>query len=156
MEWSHDFCLSCDSQISQSEHGVYCSQSCRLADLERASASSVSSSSYASTSSQTGHGSGFFLPPALNFSSMSPKQPSSSPTARSSLHSHYSSAPQHYASERTPKLYSSPSRTSLSSEHSYNGQHEPTLLSTQVQNELREYAGSFDHIRDWKRKVTLV
>jgi endogenous inhibitor of DNA gyrase (YacG/DUF329 family) len=159
MEWAHDFCLSCDRQISQSDHGAYCSQSCRLADLERASASSGSPSSYSSSTSQSGHSSRFYLPPALNFSSISTRQPSStasSPTARSpiSLHPTYSTAPHSYG-ERGSQLYSSPSRSSLSSLNSY-GQQEPAVLSDKVKNELREYAGSFDHIRDWKRRMTVV
>jgi hypothetical protein len=155
MEWSHDFCLSCDRQISQSDHGAYCSQSCRLSDLEKASASSAPSS-YASSTSHGGHSSGFYLPPALNFSNIS-SQPSSSastPSARSptSLHPNYPAAPPSYGGK---SLYSSPSRSSLSSLNSY-GQPEPAALSDKVKNELREYAGSFDHIRDWKRRMTVV
>ncbi|KAI9794801.1 MAG: hypothetical protein M1816_002929 [Peltula sp. TS41687] len=34
MAWSHDFCLACDRQTTG---GVYCSQACRLAELEQAS-----------------------------------------------------------------------------------------------------------------------
>jgi endogenous inhibitor of DNA gyrase (YacG/DUF329 family) len=150
MEWSHDFCLSCDRQISQSDHGAYCSQSCRLADLERASASSTPSS-YASSTSNNGQGSGFYLPPALNFSTIS-SQSSSAATSPTSLHPAYSTAPQ-TCGGRT--LYSSPSRTSLSSLNNY-AQPEPPILSDKVKNELREYAGSFDHIRDWKRRMTVV
>jgi endogenous inhibitor of DNA gyrase (YacG/DUF329 family) len=142
MEWSHDFCLSCDRQISQSDHGAYCSQSCRLADLERASASSAPSS-YASSTSH-GHGSGFYLPPALNFSTISSQ---SSSAATSPIYS----TPPTYGGKT---LYSSPSRSSLSSLNSY-GEPAPPVLSDKVKNELREYAGSFDHIRDWKRRMTV-
>ncbi|KAI5857088.1 hypothetical protein BZA05DRAFT_165863 [Tricharina praecox] len=153
MDWSHEFCLSCDRQISQSDHGAYCSQSCRLADLERASAYSAPSS-YASTTSQTGSGSGFYLPPALNFSSSTHQSSAAySPSVRSptSLYPNYSTTQQ--SGERS--LYSSPSRSSLSSLHSH-GRSEPAALSDKVKNELREYAGSFDHIRDWKRRMTVV
>lgn len=150
MDWSHEFCLSCDRQISQSDHGAYCSQSCRLADLERASASSAPSS-YASTTSRTGNGSGFYLPPALNFASPSHHSAAAaySPSSRSPT---YPTATRQ-GSERG--LYSSPSRSSLSSLHSH-GRSEPAALSDKVKNELREYAGSFDHIRDWKRRMTVV
>jgi len=149
MDWSHEFCLSCDRQISQSDHGAYCSQSCRLADLERASASSAPSS-YASTTSRTGNGSGFYLPPALNFASSSHQSAAAySPSSRSPT---YPTTTQQ-GSERS--LYSSPSRSSLSSLHSH-GRSEPAALSDKVKNELREYAGSFDHIRDWKRRMTVV
>ncbi|KAI5778208.1 hypothetical protein EDC01DRAFT_365483 [Geopyxis carbonaria] len=162
MEWSHDFCLSCDRQISQSDHGAYCSQSCRLADLERASSSSSGSpspSAGASWNSQSGHGSGFYLPPALNFSSYANRQPASSPsspTARchmSSTHQ-YSTTSQSYG-ERSSQLYSSPSRTSLSSLQSCSQHSEPAALSDKIKNELRDYAGSFDHTRDWKRRMTV-
>lgn len=165
MDWSPDYCLSCDRQISQSGHGAYCSQSCRLADLERASSNSGSSSpTTAPTSSwqnsNMGTSAGFYLPPPLNFSAMSGRQSSSaasSPVSRSPLSStppnHYSTSP--YAS-RPSQLYTSPSRTSLSSLNSYNGQQEPAVLSDKVKSELRDYASSFDHVRDWKRRMTVV
>jgi len=153
MDWAHDYCLSCDRQISQSDHGPYCSQACRLADVERAAATSPTPS-YASSSSCTHSGqiSGFSLPPALNFTSHAPREPSSassSPTPRSPISAqHYSTTPPSY----NPQLYSS-SRSSVSSFGS--SQQEPLVLSDKVKNELREYAGSFDHVRDWKRKMTV-
>jgi len=166
MDWSHDFCLSCDRQISQSGHGAYCSQSCRLADLERASSSSGSPSPSvgASWAHSTGHPNGFYLPPALNFSSYSVRQPHSSspsPASRSPLSatapSHqYPTGSQSYSDRKPPQLYSSPSRSSLSSLQSYGQPQEPAALSDKVKNELRDYAGSFDHIRDWKRRMTVV
>ncbi|CCX34967.1 hypothetical protein FPQ18DRAFT_83878 [Pyronema domesticum] len=153
MEWSHDFCLSCDRQISSTDSGAYCSQSCRLADLEKASAT-ITPSSYSSTTSSSSHtSSGFYLPPALNFTNTSryPASPATSPTTRSPISMPSYSTPSSY--ERG-SLYSSPSRSSLSSLNSY-GQIEPAALSDKVKNELREYAGSFDHIRDWKRRMTV-
>lgn len=162
MEWSHDFCLSCDRQISQSEHGAYCSQSCRLADLERASSASGSPTTSGTTWTQGQQSSsGFYLPPALNFSSYSGRQStSSSPTSRSPI---MTNAPSHQYptisasyGDRNSRLYNSPSRSSLSSVHSYGQQQDAAALSDKVKNELREYAGSFDHVRDWKRRMTVV
>lgn len=156
MEWSHDFCLSCDRQISQSDHGAYCSQACRLADLERASTTSGSPSSYeSSTHSHYGQSSAFYLPPAFNFSSVPTGQtspPASSPS-RSPITMYSNPAPSY--GDRGSRLYSSPSRSSLSSLQNY-GHQEPAALSDKVKSELREYAGSFDHVRDWKRRMTVV
>ncbi|KAL7267233.1 hypothetical protein RUND412_010189 [Rhizina undulata] len=168
MDWSPDFCLSCDRQISQSGHGAYCSQSCRLADLERASCSSTSSSpqtaatSSSWASSNLGSGSGFYLPPPLNFAAISGRQPTPacSPTMRSPLSTTPPGASQHYPSSyssqngRTSQLYSSPSRSSLSSLQGLS-QPDPATLSAKVKNELRDYASSFDHVRDWKRRMTV-
>ncbi|KAA8892799.1 hypothetical protein FN846DRAFT_618741 [Sphaerosporella brunnea] len=151
MEWSHDFCLSCDRQISQSDHGAYCSQSCRLADLERASISSAPSSYASSTSSHRGQRPAFYLPPALNFAALASRS-SSAASSPTSLCPSYSTPPQTRGGKT---LYSSPSRSSLSSLNSH-GQPETPILSDKVKNELREYVGSFDHIRDWKRRMTVV
>jgi hypothetical protein len=181
MVWSLDFCLSCDRQISQSENGAYCSQSCHLADLERASTGPASPASYVSSSSAHSQttpppSAGFYLPPALSFTSsmsstrqFSSSSPYSAPALRSPISSHH---PHHHSftptaltsprsfDERKPKLYNSPSRSSLSSlnssGHSDTSSSSSTGMSEKVKNELREYAGSFDHIRDWKRRMTVV
>jgi len=174
MDWYPDYCLSCDREISQSGHGAYCSQSCRLADLERASCRSGSSSPQAGATSSSSpswsgptlpNSGGFYLPPPLNFSAMSGKQSSSSaassPAARSPLSSTLPPSSQYsppsYISNgnRAPGLYLSPSRSSLSSLQSSTTQ-EPAVLSDKVKSELRDYASSFDHVRDWKRRMTVV
>ena len=75
MEWTQDFCLSCDRQTS---NGAYCSQSCRLMDIERAGSDSptalmatapVSGTISTSTYSFAGlhAGTGFYLPPPIDF-----------------------------------------------------------------------------------------
>lgn len=70
LHWSLDFCLSCDRQIPD---GLYCSQACRLADLDKADVSEPATPSYSSWSSgYGGRGSfssspGFRLPPAFDF-----------------------------------------------------------------------------------------
>jgi len=165
MDWSHDFCLSCDRQIAE---GAYCSQACRLADLEKAGTSEPAtpmnfSSSASSTSSYTSSSPGFCLPPAVNFAAykittrLDP--PPTSPN--------YSVAPGSYSyqpassSATTACGYSSPpkrsltpssSRSSLSSVSSS----QPTQgLSIKAANELRGYVSSFDQVRDLKRRLTL-
>jgi hypothetical protein len=91
-QWSLDYCLTCDRQTSGE---AYCSQNCRLADLESSSVSSSSASSCptsptypfsflpaihdASTrdtaaatrasSSTPSASKGFYLPPAFDFAS---------------------------------------------------------------------------------------
>ncbi|KAF2142515.1 uncharacterized protein K452DRAFT_286932 [Aplosporella prunicola CBS 121167] len=142
-EWSHDFCLSCDKQIAE---GAYCSQACRLADLDKASSECFSSSmasSYASSNN-----SGFYLPPAVNFSAYKTKtdSPPTSPAAYSprQQQSYFSS---NDASKRT--LSPSSSRSSLSSVTT------PTQgLSAEAATQLRGYTQSFDQVRDMRRRKT--
>ncbi|KAF8421940.1 hypothetical protein EV426DRAFT_699427 [Tirmania nivea] len=174
LDWSPDFCLSCDRQSVNG--GAYCSQSCRLADLERASGGSSAASSPqtspTSWSTPTPQANGFYLPPALNFSAMSSRQASSaSSSPRGSISSStppslvYQSAQQptqtgytfaSYSQNRqSSTLYSSPSRTSLSSMQS-SSQQDSGYLSDKARNELRDYASSFDLVRDWKRRMTVV
>ncbi|KAF8459119.1 hypothetical protein BGX38DRAFT_1138648 [Terfezia claveryi] len=175
LDWSPDFCLSCDRQSVNGE--AYCSQSCRLADLERASGgSSAASSPHTSPTSwttPTPQGNGFYLPPALNFSTMSSRQASSaSSSPRGSISSSSTPPPavyqpvQHQTRSRytpancsqngqTSTLYPSPSRTSLSSMQS-TSQQDSGYLSDKARNELRDYASSFDLVRDWKRRMTIV
>lgn len=75
MDWTLDFCLSCDRQTS---NGAYCSQSCRLMDIERAGLNSptivmatapVSRTTPAFTypSAAPNVGSAFCLPPPVDF-----------------------------------------------------------------------------------------
>jgi len=175
LDWSPDFCLTCDRQSVSG--GAYCSQSCRLADLERASGGSSTTSSPQTSptlwTAPTPQGNGFYLPPALNFSALSTQQTSSSSSSpRGSISSSstppstdFSSAQQFtsnaYTSANYPQrgqsssLYHSPSRASLSSMQSMS-QQESGYLSDKARNELRDYASSFDLVRDWKRRMTVV
>jgi hypothetical protein len=169
MDWSPDFCLSCDRQTSG---GAYCSQSCRLADLERASNGSSPSSPLTLDSSPSWGlevGSGFYLPPALNFAAYSAQAKQTAPAMRSPTSPtsfNFSTAlskGQFYAPALTRSasagavpirtLTPSTSRTSLSSLQSTSSQ--ASYLSDEARNELRNYASSFDHVRDWKRRMTL-
>jgi ECL1/2/3 zinc binding proteins len=170
MDWSPDFCLACDRQTSG---GAYCSQACRLADLERASSGSDSStpSSPAApaswASSALGTGSGFYLPPPLNFAAYMSTASSRSVSNRSftaasppafRLPSFPSGSRSSSSNSITgyslkPTLTTSTSRSSLSSLHSSSP--EGGVLSDQARNELRDYASCFDQVRDWKRRVTV-
>lgn len=175
MEWTQDYCLACDRQISQPGNGAYCTQSCRLADLEKASNSSASSSPQAAAASSWSaaptipSSSAFYLPPPVNFSQLSASAAAhaSTPPTFSGAYSGLSTsppAPQHAysysysgasstAAARQPSLYSSPSRTSLNS--SAAPTQDPSLLSDKVRADLQNYASSFDHVRDWKRRLTV-
>lgn len=175
LDWSPDFCLTCDRQSVSG--GAYCSQSCRLADLERASnGSSATSSPQSSPVAWTApapHGNGFYLPPALNFPARSSQQTPSSASPRGSISSSSSSSTPpsavylssqqythnpystNYASAGQCSTYDpSSSRISLSSMQS-TSQQESGYLSDKAKNELRDYASSF-LVRDWKRRMTVV
>ncbi|KAF2471634.1 uncharacterized protein BDR25DRAFT_21921 [Lindgomyces ingoldianus] len=168
MEWSHDFCLSCDRQIAE---GAYCSQACRLADLEKAGTnepttpSNLSSSASSSSSSQ-----GFYLPPAVNFSAL--KTPSTSrgfDMGPSSPHQYYSTAYGSYFASTASQpaaatatstatarqsqqrsLTPSSSRSSLASAASQS----TSGISLQAASQLNGYVRSFDPVRDMKRRFT--
>ncbi|OCL12937.1 hypothetical protein AOQ84DRAFT_132051 [Glonium stellatum] len=166
MDWSHDFCLSCDRQIAE---GAYCSQACRLADLEKAGASEPAtpvnfSSSASSTSSYASSSPGFCLPPAVNFAAYKSitrlESPPTSPNNYSLAPGSYfyqpasssASAASGYCPLPKRSLTPSSSRSSLSSVSSS----QPTQgLSIQAANELRGYVSSFDQVRDLKRRLTL-
>lgn len=163
MEWYHDFCLFCDKQTSQ---GAYCSQACRLADLERSGYSepvsplTFSSSQrsswtptyYTSTSNQ------FQLPPAVNFAAYRSGTAATSTATSRTVYTHqstYSTSSNKSSSMATgtpPKrLSSSSSRSSLSSitsSSTANG------LTDADYTQLRDYSNSFDQVRTWKRRAT--
>lgn len=162
--WSPDYCLSCDRQTSG---GVYCSQVCRLADLETASCDSEPasptspgrSSFWASSTSPST--AGFYLQPAFDFSTFrSTKSRSSSDfhQAKSAYHTSYFSTdfhtqtppiPLHPPSKRI--LTPSSSQSSLTSMQSKASQ--KSGLSAQAKTELRSYTNSFDLIRNWRRRM---
>ena len=161
MEWSHDFCLSCDRQISE---GAYCSQACRLADLEKAGTSDQTSNLSSSASSSTSSASsnpGFYLPPAVNFAAF--KTPSTSrgfdlgpsshhyyPTNHSTHYSHHASnAPAVSSPTLNRSLSPSSSRSSLASAASQS----TSGISQQAANQLNSYVRSFDQVRDMKRRL---
>lgn len=112
-DWSLDFCLVCDRQTSG---GPYCSQTCRLAELDRTSGEDEQSS-------------------------LKPREGASH--SRSSTLDSIDSRSAH-------SLSASSSQTSLSSLRSHASN---AALSDQLQDELRDYASCFDHVRDLKRRM---
>ncbi|KAK2753941.1 hypothetical protein FQN54_007300 [Arachnomyces sp. PD_36] len=131
-EWSLDFCLVCDRQTLG---GAYCSQPCRLAELDRSSAgsepSSPTTSSAAWGNDASSSAAGLHLTPAFDFAAYKSHHP--------------------YG---TTILTPSSSETSLSSLQSISSTSRSSSVSDQARNELRDYASSFDHVRDWKRRLT--
>jgi ECL1/2/3 zinc binding proteins len=120
-----DFCLTCDRQTNGT---TFCSQSCRLAELDRYTNSEPSSASYypGSSSSSSGQRSsayGFQLPPAYDFSV-------------------------HRSSSAT-SLSTSASTSSKSASNS------TSKLTEQARSDLRGYVGSFDQTRTLRRRVSM-
>ncbi|KAI4729222.1 hypothetical protein E4T49_03073 [Aureobasidium sp. EXF-10728] len=120
-----DFCLACDKQTSE---GLYCSQACRLADLEKAGSSTPSSPF--SPVMESGSASYFQLPEAFSF------KPASTST---------------FAESSSPRRALSPSssRSSLSSSA---GSQTGTIISEQARTELQTYVSAFDQTREMKRR----
>ncbi|KAM0711669.1 hypothetical protein Q7P35_001036 [Cladosporium inversicolor] len=132
MDCFQDFCLACDKQCE----GSYCSQSCRLADLERAPQSGCSSPSTEHASWESTHP-GYVLTPAYNFTERVDKRLSTSSAS----------------STNGPTLSPSSSRTSLSSASSSSPS--GTGLSKQARAALQDYFSSFDQTRAAKRRSSL-
>ncbi len=151
LTWSLDYCLACDRQTSG---GAYCSQSCRLADLETSTTWSGPSSPTTTSSNETQRGSGFYLSPAINFANYKIDKSTSTSTSSSSnpqptAQISYFSA--NYTQQPTNKSLSpSSSRSSLSSNSSELSQNQ---LSEHIHNELRAYTNSFDTTRNWRRRT---
>lgn len=150
MDCFHDFCLACDRE---SRSGPYCSQACRLADLEKASP--PHSPTYSSFSSQStassgfGIASGYVLAPPYKFPQRATgSQPASSTASRPQSSSIDSKRP-YQLQQRS--LTPSSSRSSLSSNTSTsNG----TVISQQARQELQEYFDSFAASRASRRRTS--
>ena len=161
MDCFHDFCLACDRE---STTGPYCSQACRLADLEKATSSSPNSPGLPSSSphqhpqqqqqsswasSGLGSGSGYFLPQAYKFPDPSAQQ---QPDTLHSRQSQPSQSPKRSPRRQDPvdsqrSLTPSSSRTSLSSNHSTSNS-----MSEQAKHELQEYFSAFHQTKSSKRR----
>ncbi|KAF2759798.1 hypothetical protein EJ05DRAFT_484704 [Pseudovirgaria hyperparasitica] len=158
MDWYHDYCLSCDRQLSE---GAYCSQACRLADLENTNSNTTSVNTHNHTHS------GFYLPPAVDFATHSQS------AERSKAYSQQSSPSTHYYTYYSPpsptcSSYSSTSsstaqtsqtqakRLSASSSHSslssVSGNQTAPGLTPQAASALQGYVSSFDQVREHKRR----
>ncbi|KAF3907229.1 hypothetical protein ABW20_dc0102537 [Dactylellina cionopaga] len=153
-EWSLDYCLTCDREAPNG--AAYCSQACRLADMERASCSS--SPKTATSTSTTGAPGGFYLPPALNFSTLtrsSHEHATGSPIRSTSTWIPTNAPNGRKGSAGSSNLHPSPSRTSLSSMPSQHSPFEQSYLSEKALRELNDYANAFDQVRDNKRRMTI-
>ena len=165
MDCFQDFCLYCDRQ---SHEGPYCSQQCKLADLETSSSSSPSSPSSSSapkpaqTWSSINHSTGYALPPAYSFPPKTPSYAAPTPLKpRQSRMTHFMWTPslpqqQQTSTEPIPRtLTPSSSRSSLSSTTSSSSQTSPNGLSAQAKQDLHDYFSSFDQARAAKRRSSL-
>ncbi|PYI04838.1 hypothetical protein BO78DRAFT_164782 [Aspergillus sclerotiicarbonarius CBS 121057] len=130
-EWSLDFCLACDRQTLG---GPYCSQACRLAELDIVSKEGVGSHT-------------IVCPQPTRALSLAGRVVTSTLAKIDALPA--SSCGSQYP---TRVLSQSSSQTSLSSIKSNSSQ--SFVVSSQFKNELRDYASSFDHVRDLKRRFT--
>lgn len=156
LNWVPDYCLACDKQT---ECGTYCSQTCRLADLEKSSnwSGSDSPTTPTWTSSESKRGSGFYLSPAFNFAAYkTPQTTPDWPASDQSTHqTSYFSASSTTLNTCSRTLSPSSSRSSLNSTttSSSTSLHQETL-SEQARTELRGYTNSFDSTRNWRRRMT--
>lgn len=150
LTWSLDYCLACDRQTSG---GAYCSQSCRLADLETSSTWSGTTSptntvATSSASTETPSGSGFYLSPAINFANYKTSTVVSTATQPPKQSSYFST---NFTTQPSAKgLTPSSSRSSLNSNSSDSSQPQ---LSEQIHSELRAYTNAFDTTRNWRRRT---
>lgn len=169
--WSLDYCLACDRQTSG---GAYCSQVCRLGDLETSSCASSESASPTSagqssfwTSSMSPSKSGFYLQPAIDFGLYRSNHPLSSPDPRRTKPEYGTSYFSTTFQTQTPPVplpvpttTTKQTLTTSSSQSSFASMQSKTSttsrnsgLSTQAKTELRNYANSFDLLRVWKRRM---
>ncbi|EOD47943.1 hypothetical protein UCRNP2_5308 [Neofusicoccum parvum UCRNP2] len=146
-EWSHDFCLTCDKQI---EHGAYCSQACRLADLDKATDYTGYASAASSYASSTGSSAPGFYFSTYKTSTSAPSSPNLYSPRQPSYFSHSASPSTSSSASDSSKrsLTPSSSQTSLTSMAASATQG----LSAQAANELRSYAHAFDQVRDIRRR----
>ncbi|KAE9976038.1 hypothetical protein BLS_002283 [Venturia inaequalis] len=173
MDWDHDTCLSCDRYIADGEK--FCSQTCRLADLEQAGHSDqfkpsslpLNSPLWTSWQSQPSSlpssRSQFQLAPAVNFSSYKSSSIESPPASPRSAMAPRQQSTSSYFSQTSTASYQQPtgrglttssSRSSLSSVSSTSSSN-PSGISENAANLLRAYSGAFDQDRNWKRRVTM-
>ncbi|KAL1853883.1 hypothetical protein Plec18170_005275 [Paecilomyces lecythidis] len=145
MEWSLDFCLVCDRQTCG---GAYCSQACRLAELDGFSTgSSLSSQILSGKQTSLGH------TPTLFPTKTSGRQSPESGSVEKSTPRYQLVDTTAGLSQSTRTLSPSSSETSLTSLQSNSSR--STTVSDQVWNELCDYASCFDHVRDWRRRLAV-
>ncbi len=148
--WEPEFCLYCDKQTDGT---VYCSESCRLRDIESSSTSlntTPGSPGLASPSFQWSvprNQTKFYLPPAYDFTN--PQPYGSTPL------------PQSHVSQRSGSSSSSGAGLTPSSSHSSlcslgsissTGSENSPQISDKTKKHLRAYASSFEHARTQTRR----
>ena len=149
-----NFCLSCDGNLpTDNDNGPYCSQACRLADLEKGGASIAASvaspttpiyeqsaSSFSSSSSLSrsfpSAGSGFHLPPAIDFGSFRRDSGSCEPILRPDI-----------APSRSFSMSSSAPLPSPKSPTTYGSVNHSATVTKEAKAELRRYESLFDQTR---------
>lgn len=150
MDCFQDFCLFCDRD---SPDGPYCSQQCKLADLERGNNSSPSSPTSPTSQGERNWDSPYklytFQQQQRTAGYTSSANPSSRP--RSSYFMWNPSMEQSTADDR--QLTPSSSRTSLSSTSSASSA--SGGISSQAKQQLQDYFSSFDQARAAKRRSSL-
>jgi hypothetical protein len=161
-QWDHQFCLGCDKQVHV-DSDAYCSESCRLADLERpsfpASSSQASSpglapSSWSSSPSRPSSHTKFYLSPAYDFSNAQPY--GTTPATSTSFLDAFAAGRSERASSpcraHGRQLSPSSSHSSLCSMQSTSSTTEASQLSDKARKELRAYAVSFEQVRLQRRR----
>lgn len=150
MDCFPDFCLGCDKAAVD---GFYCSESCRMSDLER-SGSAPGSPSHASPASTDGFYTSFFAQPPSRY-----PPPPTRALSLVNLHSKVKSTKSHHHHGKssstkslpisTPRVLSpSSSRSSLMLASSPNPDH----VSEDAAKELLNYFNAFDRTREERRK----
>ncbi|KAF2227291.1 hypothetical protein BDZ85DRAFT_277195 [Elsinoe ampelina] len=140
MDCFPDFCLGCDNQVTT---GFYCSEACRMSDIERSG--SVPSSpihSHSGSPYQFIFPTNFHQPPSKY--PPPPTKSSSSSSLSKTTHHHYSKSANYHSPQRV--LSPSSSRSSLISNVS------TPEASEQTAKELSSYFNAFDRTRDQRRK----
>jgi hypothetical protein len=153
--WSHQFCLACDKQV-EVDGAAYCSEACRLTELERTSTPSSQASSPGLTpsacpwsSSPSKQSSKFYLSPAYDFGNAQPY--GTTPTHQSLFGSYSMNNSHSKAIVPARALTPSSSHSSLCSMQSTSSS-ESNQLSDRARQELQAYAVSFEHVRTQRRR----
>jgi hypothetical protein len=151
--WTLDYCIACERQTAG---GAYCSQTCRLADLDPSLSGSEPATPTDARFAPAGRApsAAFFLPPAFDFAAYRSRPPSATGSRPGSV----ASAPGGdgaglaRAGSSPRALTPSSSRSSLVSIPSAAAHAD--ALSSQARSDLRDYTNSFDQVRDWRRRRT--
>lgn len=165
IDWSLDYCLACDKQT---DGGVYCSETCRLAEYEQATSGSEASSpaahgpgSWPTTKLTNPRWTALFeddAPYSRKISSPRPQhQYGGTPPSKLSeafLLRPSSSPVLQPKSSLTPSASHSSLFSMLSASSSTTSMNEQPQLSEEARKELRAYANFFDQSRYRRRQST--